>query len=210
MNKNQFLKENFFLFKNISSDEIDRILLENNYEEKLYASKEIIQDNTSCNSLCIILSGKATVRSGKDGIILNKLNTGDVYGVAALFDKPTHSTVVIASTDCKIITMDKNFVTNCISANKQIAINYIEFLSKKIGFLNKKINACTAKSAENKLYNYLLQIPRAGNYVELNADMSTIAKMLGIGRATLYRAFEKLENNGLITKTEKTIYFNEV
>ena len=40
--------------------------------------------------------------------------------------------------------------------------------------------------------------------------MSTIAKMIGIGRATLYRAFEKLEKNGTITKQDKKIILNEV
>ena len=41
-------------------------------------------------------------------------------------------------------------------------------------------------------------------------DMSTVAKMLGIGRATLYRAFDKLEQNGSIIKNDKKIIFNEV
>ena len=35
--------------------------------------------------------------------------------------------------------------------------------------------------------------------------MSTLAKMIGIGRATLYRAFEKLEFSGLIIKNDKNI-----
>jgi DNA-binding transcriptional regulator YhcF (GntR family) len=34
--------------------------------------------------------------------------------------------------------------------------------------------------------------------------------MIGIGRATLYRAFDKLEQNGTITKKEKIIILNEV
>ena len=71
--------------------------------------------------------------------------------------------------------------------------------------MNSKINAYTAKSAENKLYAYLLQLPREKNTVVLPTDMSTLAKMIGIGRATLYRAFEKLEFSGLIIKNDKNI-----
>ena len=33
--------------------------------------------------------------------------------------------------------------------------------------------------------------PRENNKIVLNTDFSAIAKMLGIGRASLYRAFEK-------------------
>ena len=107
-------------------------------------------------------------------------------------------------------TAAKEFVDFCIKNDSTIAFNYIEFLSKRISFLNSKINAYTAKSAENKLYAYLLQLPRNGNTVFLPTDMSTLAKMIGIGRATLYRAFEKLETSGLITKNNKNIIINEV
>ena len=210
MDNKIFLKENLFLFKNVPSEEIDKILEDNKFEEKHYSAGETIQGITQHEKIGIISKGKATVRSGIDGVILNKLNKGDIYGVAAMFNEPTHSTIVVATSECSVITMDKPFVTACISENKQISLNYIEFLSKKINFLNKKINACTAKSAENKLYNYLLQLPRAGNVIQINVDMSTIAKMLGIGRATLYRAFEKLIENGTIAKSDKIITLNEV
>ena len=39
--------------------------------------------------------------------------------------------------------------------------------------------------------------------------ISAIAKMLGIGRASLYRAFEKLESDGLIIKNNKEIILKE-
>jgi CRP-like cAMP-binding protein len=112
--------------------------------------------------------------------------------------------------DCTVITFSKSFVEACIRENSRVSLNYIEFLSKRVSFLNKKINAYTAKSAENKLYTYLLQLPRTENEIILPVDMSTVAKMLGIGRATLYRAFDKLEQNGTIIKKDKKIFLNEV
>ena len=53
-------------------------------------------------------------------------------------------------------------------------------------------------------------MPRNGNIVELNVSLSTLAKMIGIGRASLYRAIDKLESNGTIKKTEKQIILSEV
>ena len=210
MDKEKYLSENFFLFKNVPPELLTKILKLNGLGENKFSQGEIIQNDTHFNSIGIVVKGKAVVKSGYDGVIINKLNKNDVYGVAALFDKPTYLTVVQAVTECTIITMDKDFITECIKSNPVIALNYVEFLAKKVSFLNKKINAYTAKSAESKLYAYLLQLPRNGNTLELNIDMSTIAKMIGIGRATLYRAFEKLINSGTITKNEKTITFNEV
>ncbi len=212
MDKRKFLKDNFFLFKSLSIEEIDCILTFDGICEKKFSQGEIIQSCNACDSIGIITKGKAIIKSDVDGVIINKLFKNGVYGAAALFDKPTYSTVVQAITDCYVITMNKQFIEKCIIKSNVVAINYIEFLANKISFLNKKINAFTAKSAENKLYTYLLQLPRSENELELNlnVDMSTIAKMLGIGRATLYRAFDKLEKNGTITKKDKTIFFNEV
>lgn len=210
MDKEKYLSTNFFLFNNISSETIKMFLSYPGLEECKYAQGDIIQDSTHCDKVGVVYKGKAIIRSSSDGVIINKLNKHDVYGVAALFDKPSYSTVVQALTDCTVITFDRNFIKKCIEENSIVATNYIQFLAQKISFLNKKINAYTAKSAENKLYTYLLQLPREGNALELDVDMSTIAKMIGIGRATLYRSFDKLENDGTITKIDKKIIFNEV
>ncbi len=210
MTKKQFLLDNFFLFKNIDEKILDNFLTYNGICEENFKSGEIMQNNSISCKLCIILKGKAIIKSGDDGVIIRKLSKGDVFGAAALFDTPKHLTVVKCVNDCTVITMTKEFIDYCIRSSPVIAINYIEFLSKRVSFLNSKINAYTAKSAENKLYAYLLQLPRQNNVVILPTDMSTLAKMIGIGRATLYRAFEKLESSGLIIRDDKKIILKEV
>ena len=210
MTKKQFLLDNFFLFKNVNDKIIDNLLTHNGIIEEKFKSGEIMQNSSLSSKLYIISKGKAIIKSGEDGVIIRKLSKNDVFGVAALYDPPKHLTIVKSVTECTVISMTKEFVDFCIKNDSNIAFNYIEFLSKRISFLNSKINAYTAKSAENKLYSYLLQLPRNGNTVFLPTDMSTLAKMIGIGRATLYRAFEKLETSGLITKNNKNIIINEV
>ena len=205
-----YLNQSFFLFKNVPQSEIDAFLTLGGVSETHFSSGEIIQCCDKCESIGIVTKGKAIIKSGNDGVIIKKLQIGDVFGVAGLFDKQTHSTVIKAVTDCTIISLDKAFVEKCISLNHTCALNYITLLAKKISFLNKKINSYTAKSAENKLLSYLLQMPRNDNVLELSVDMSTLSKMIGVGRATLYRAFAKLEENGTITKKDKIIIFNEV
>jgi CRP-like cAMP-binding protein len=77
--------------------------------------------------------------------------------------------------------------------------------------LNNKISSYTAKSAESKLYNYLCQLPRNNNVVELPVDISNLAKMLGLSRITLYRSLEKLENQDFISRiNNKLIIIKEV
>lgn len=211
MIKKQILIENFFLFKNVDARKLDQLLLHDEINEEKYKPGEIMQNNSLSSKLCIILKGKAIIKSGgDDGVIIKKLYQNDIFGAAALFEKPNHLTIVKCVSECTVISMTRSFIENCISCDPIVAINYIEFLSKKVSFLNSKINAFTAKSAENKLYAYLLQLPRQENVVVLPTDMSTLAKMIGIGRATLYRAFEKLESLGLIIKNDKKIILKEV
>lgn len=210
MDMKQFLQENFFLFNGLDDKKIEKLLTIKGIYEEHYSQGEIMQNNKTLCKIGIIVKGKAIIKSGDDGVIIRKLNPKDVYGAACLFDTPKHLTIVKAVTDCTVITMNKDFIEVCILEEKSISIKYIEFLAKRISFLNTKINAYTAKSAENKLYTYLLQLPREENVIDLKVDMSTIAKMIGIGRATLYRAFEKLEKNGTITKQDKKIILNEV
>ena len=210
MEVKDFLKDNFFLFQGLNETEIQALLSYKGIDKKQFISGEIMQNNKTSCKIGIIIDGRAIIKSGDDGVIIRKLSKNDVFGAACLFDAPTHLTSVVAVTDCTVITLNKDFVEMCIKKNSRVAINYIEFLSKRVSFLNKKINAYTAKSAENKLYTYLLQLPQKDNEVILPVDMSTIAKMLGIGRATLYRAFDKLEQNGSIIKMDKKIILKEV
>ena len=210
MDIKKFLDENFILFNGLPPHSIDELVSFGGINEQKFLQGEIIQSCNSCDKIGILVKGKAVIRSDIDGVIINKLGKNSIYGAAALFDEPTYKTIVQAVTDCSIITIDKQFIVHCIETYPQIALNYICFLAKKISFLNNKINTYTAKNAENKLFAYLFQLPRVDNYLELTQDMSTIAKMLGIGRATLYRSFDKLEKNGLIIKKDKKIIFNEV
>jgi len=201
---------NSFLFENVDPVSIEKCCNIDGYQIVEYNSQEIMQDYKSARNIGIIISGKATIISGDNGVIIRKLVKDDVYGVAKLFDTPVYLTKVVSTSKCTVLSISRSFVESCIEIDRNIAINYISFLAKKIGFLNNKISSYTAKTVENKLYTYLLQLPRSDNKIVLKTDFSAIAKMLGIGRASLYRAFEKLEKDGLIIKNNKEITLKEV
>ena len=211
MNYINFIKDNFFLFINIDDDKKDYMLKFDGFSIEQYSPDEIMHNSDNNERIGVILKGKANIRSGDDGVIIKKLIPGDTYGAASLFDKPTYLTQVNASTNCLVATFNRDFVEKCIAFDSVVAKNYIAFLAKRISFLNTKINSYTAKNAENKVYSYLSQLPRNDdNSIDLKVSLSTLAKMIGIGRASLYRALEKLESDGIITKLDKKIYLNEV
>lgn len=199
-----------FLFDNVSKKDIEHCCSFNGHEIIAYERNEVMLSASNEKRIGILLNGKANIISNDNGVIIKKLDKGDIYGVAILFDEPKYSTKVISNAKTTVLTLNRSFVQECIEYNSKIALNYIQYLAKKISFLNSKISSYTAKTAENKLYSYLLQLPREENKIVLKTDLSAISKMLGIGRASLYRAFDKLQKDGLIIKNDKEIILKEV
>lgn len=210
MNIKEILYKKFFLFEGLTFEEIDSLMEFGGVKNGKFSTNQILHDSQCVDKIGILIKGKAAIKSGENGVIIKKVAQYEAFGAASLFDKPKYLTTVYATSEGEMLTIDKDFVIHCLLNNNKASLNYITFLSKKITFLNTKINAYTAKSAENKLYTYLLQLPRNGNELNLTINLATLSKMIGVGRATLYRAFEKLENNGLITKIDKKIILNEV
>ena len=199
-----------FLFNGISKKDVERCSSFDGCGIVSYLRDDTLLSADTEKNIGIIIEGKATIISSDDGVIIKRLEPFDIYGVASLFDAGKYLTKVVARGKCKVLILSRDFVQQCIDYNAKIALNYIKYLAQKISFLNSKISSYTAKTAESKLYSYLLQLPRDNNKIVLRSDFSAIAKMIGIGRASLYRAFDKLENDGLIIKNNKEIILCEV
>lgn len=166
--------------------------------EKLSAEK---------TSLFIILNGSASVCgvSKTQPVILNTLKQGRVFGMASLFGGCCDSTSVIAKENCIYAVISQSDIEEILKKDLGFTKNYIVFLSEKIRFLNKKIAFFTSGSAEKKVAGYLLSLPIEDGCVKLDMNMSKLAQNLDIGRASLYRAFDSLEENCFITRENNII-----
>ena len=80
---------------------------------------------------------------------------------------------------------------------------YLVLLSDRVRFLNRKIQCFTAGSAERKLALWLISEDQKS--IVLPSAIASLADMLDLGRASLYRALDKLEDEGLISRSGRTI-----
>lgn len=158
-------------------------------------------------SLCLIRSGSVLVSgAGKDSsLVLNKLQAGDCFGVASLFGSRVGVTAVTACEKSELLLFSQKTVEDLMQADFTFARNYICFLTDRIGFLNRKIAAFTAGSAEKKLAKYLLSLPAEKGEITLPVSMVRLAALLDLGRASLYRAFAFLQESGQLTRNGKTV-----
>lgn len=150
--------------------------------------------------LGVVLRGRIEVR--RESILMATLSAGDVFGAAALFnDSPDYPTTLTALSPCQTLLIPQERVRRLLRECPAFAEDYAAYLSGRIQFLSQRLEAVSAPSGPDKLTRYLL----ASGEDELTLSATQLCQRLGVGRATLYRAFEALERAGAIARDGKTI-----
>ena len=156
-------------------------------------------------ALGVLLSGRAQIRStDKEGVILRTLKKGDVFGAASLFlQDAAPLSQIVAQDPCTTLLLSRTAVCELMQRDGAFLDEYLAFLAGRVNFLNQKIRCYTAGSAERRL---AMWIAAEGKETLILPDsIASLAKTLDIGRASLYRALDKLEENGLIGRKGRTI-----
>lgn len=150
--------------------------------------------------LGVVLEGRIRVR--KDTLVVSNLKEGDLFGAAALFyDGDEYPTTLTALADCRLLLLPQEGVRLLLRESPEFAEDYAAYLSGRIRFLSARLDTVSAGSAEEKLVNYLRTCP--GETVTISATQ--LCQRIGVGRATLYRAFETLQTTGVIAREGKKI-----
>ena len=204
------LKENY-IFSNIEAKEIETFFSKKNTRLVEFDASEIIfSQNEPISSIGILIDGVAIVGTGNDNALMKPISKGDIFGISNLYSEDdSFPCNIVAKMKCKIFFFDRNDFKEFLESNQQAMKNYIELLNKKIIFLNKKISYLLAGSAEKKLIVFLLE-NEIDSAVTLNVSMSALADMLNVGRASLYRIFDDLQNDGLIERNSKSIFITDL
>ena len=153
-----------------------------------------------------LLRGGAQVAKKETGIIVSRLKEGDVFGCSVLFTSgAAYSSEIVAVRDTRVLFFSKNAVTKLMQADGNFAVGFIRCLSQHIAFLNKCIDNFTGGSAESRLANYLCGCFEDYKTYELDRSMSQLAVSLDIGRASLYRAFDRLAAGGAVQRDGRSV-----
>lgn len=196
------------LFKNVDALTLSDILLSEGCKlETFKTGDEIFSPNNEEKRLGFILSGEASVYSadGSRSVLLRSLVEGDTFGVSNLFyEKSRFVSLIMAKRASSVIFFTAEAIGKLLDNSSEFRMSYIKFLSERICFLNKKISCFTAGSPERRLAVFLCSQSTENSFsVCINAN--SLSEMLNVGRASLYRAFDKLTADGFITKDGKTI-----
>ena len=203
--------KNTCFFKGISEKEINDILKNELYLIREYKKNDVIANQgEKCNSLSVILEGKAVIQTiYENGKVLTLANfdVSDVFAEALLFSKDKeYPATVMAVEKCKILSFPRNSVLGIMQKNTKFAENILELLSQKIVILNRKINLIELDSIRRKICKILLDNYKKNNsYVYKIDSKKELAEELGIPRPSLSRELIKMKEMGLIDFNLKEI-----
>ena len=151
----------------------------------------------------MILTGSAAVNKGR--AVISTLVPGDIFGAVTLFsDEPSPATTVTARVESSAVFFEKDAIAQLIESEPGAAVGFAAYLSARIRFLTRRIEALTAGDSASKLLSYLLEREQAGE-VDIQS-CAELARRLDIGRASLYRALDSLETSGDIRREGKKIF----
>lgn len=157
--------------------------------------------------LGVLLSGRLQVR--REALLVSTLQAGDVFGAAALFnEQEEYPTTLTALEDCRLLLVPQEEIRALLYDCGGFAEDYVIYLSGRIRFLSARLDTVSADRGEGKLARYLLAAENGTGAVTLSATQ--LCQRIGVGRATLYRAFEDLESAGVIARSGKTIRITDV
>ena len=152
--------------------------------------------------LGLVLSGR--VRVSRKDLFVAVLEKGDWFGAAALFnEREEFPSTLTALNECTVLFIPQQTIIQLMSRWPQAGENYVRYLSGRIGFLSDRLNSLAAGSAEEKVEQFLQR--SADENGIFTGSATSIAQALGLGRASVYRAFETLEHGGVIIRDGKHI-----
>ena len=195
------------LFRVLDKASAERTLKECGcYEAEQKAGDVILSPQSTQKTVGIILSGKASVTTTDDrrSVLLRQLSQGDVFGIANLFTKEPYVSMIRAVSTCRVLYIPEEAMRRLLESDRNFYYRYLEFLSSKICFLNKKIGYLTAGSPERRLALYLASLGE--NPIKLPLSISALCEVLDTSRTSLYRAFDRLSEDGFLQKEGRVFH----
>ena len=203
-----FLKyKDLFLLEGLTPEEREKIISLFSPEKKFLKGETIYSPKSFQKAIGYIVSGSAVaVTDNQPKVVMKSFSAGMCFGAAALFGgERNYVSEITANEETCVLFIDEGQLISFFELCPKTAVNYINFLSDKIRFLNRKLKIISCGSAQDSLLKYLADRADEEGKVFLPKNMSMLAKMLGIGRASLYRCLDSLEKEGKIERNKNCI-----
>lgn len=139
-------------------------------------------------------------------VSMSSLTTGDVFGIANVFEESALESVLQCKTFTNVIFYPKKYFVEMLETDTSVCIQYAKYCNRKIQFLLNKVEFLMIQSCRVKVIEYLLQHEDESHMVALDCTKEELSKVLGISRAALYRELQYLSKCGCIEVSKRAFY----
>lgn len=199
--------DSLFLLDGLSGEEREEIIRSFPAAVKFNKGDTIYSELNFSRAIALVISGRAVAATNNaSGVVMKKFLPGMCFGAAAVFGgSDEYVSRVTAESETEIQFISEQALTELFKKYPKTAVNYIAFLSDRIRFLNSKLSLLSCQSAEDTVFRYLASAADKDGCASLPKSMTMLSKMLGLGRASLYRSLDSLEKNGHIIRENNKI-----
>lgn len=194
------------LFGALSDERLSALLSGEGVRVAEYAKDEVLcRAGEETTALCVLLHGCAGVFSVDPDrrLLLRTLEKNQIFGIVGLLDGGKTLSMIKAQTSVTLLLVDRETICRLLETDSGFLHRYLGYLTARVRFLNQKILYLTAGQAERRLALYLLSLPRDDDAkLTLPLSMTDLADLLDLGRASLYRAVDRLTADGFLQKTQ--------
>ena len=185
-------------FSALSAHTLTQLVQGDNVQLKEFSvGQQVFPCRTVKDSLCVLLSGECRCLSGKR--IVSVGGEGTLFGEELLYADVGSDIKAEASRVCRALFISCDAVDMLIEDSSDFARSYIALLSDSVINSQSQAQALAGGSAEKALAEYLLSRPKNTNgEVSLPQDMMKLAKQLGLGKNSLFKAIDALNSSGAI------------
>lgn len=165
----------------------------------------------------IIISGSVKIFSGEhsgNSFLMNIISEGEPFDIAALTGSKARQPVSSITTAgrCRILFVPTCPINDLMHDYPEITANCFRFFCERIEFLNQKIHSLSCGSSNQKLVNFLLHefYCENGKFLVRIKSCVELASKLNVSRASLYRAMDALQEDGIISHNGKMIEITDI
>lgn len=210
--------QNCSLFKDIASEDIERMLICLKAEvisfDKEYT---IMADGLPAKYIGIMLSGKARVSQidyyGNRNII-GVVETAEMFSEAFACAGVKELPVTITAVEpCKVMFIDSNRIlhtcASCCSFHQNLIYNLMKSLAEKIVLFHQKMEITSKRTTRDKILTFLMHYSKqtGSNCFNIPYDRQELADYLGVERSGLSVEISKLKAEGIIENNKNYFVF---
>ncbi|MFO7790332.1 MAG: Crp/Fnr family transcriptional regulator [Bacteroidales bacterium] len=205
---------NLDLFKGLEKTELDTIVSKLVFRMRTFKTDDVLAHRGEVlNSLMLLVEGELhaeIMEPGANDLRIETLTAGNMIAPAFLFGKLNQIPVTLTVSKVSIVMfIHKNDLLSLFQVSRTVLVNYLNHISGKAQFLAEKIHLLNFKSLKQRIAAYVLN--RCGDdYIsfELDITQEELARLFGVARTSLIRAFNSMEADGLLSMDNRIIRIN--